>query len=246
MTSEQAMLAAAAICLGGCSVLESFGLLSDRIESPYQARRVWAVGALRNESGSLEADGFVLADHLVRQLENVPNVDVLPLNRTIAAMEALQFEAIASPKQALALMKALGTDGLLVGTITAYDPYDPPQLGLTVELYTSQRAEASDALDTRMLVRSATGDVGPDETLKSSQPVTVVSGFYRESDRDVRKQLQRYAKYRGPIKDTDAWHRYRISMDLYSEFVAHAMSHRIRAAEAARFARRRAQQSPAS
>jgi len=247
MISQQVMLIAVAILLEGCAVLDTIGQRSQPLSSPYGARRIWAVTALRNESGSLEADGLRMADHLAQQLENVPKVDVLPINRTIAAMQSLKLTQVDSLNQAVALMETLGADGLVVGTITAYDPYDVPTLGLAIELYTNRGPDVM-GLDTAKLRRASTSgpeQAGP-QVPASHQPVSVVSGFYRASDGRVRRTMQHYARDKGPIEDRDAWHRYRVSMDLYSQFVAYVISERLMAAETARLTRQRVQEQPAS
>ncbi len=208
---------------------------------------MFAVAPLRNESGSLHADGVRLADHLAHQLENVAKLDVLPVNRTIAAMEALGIDAITSVGDALTVMKTVGSDGLVIGTITAYEPYDPPTLGLAIELYTGPRQETVLAADPRVLSRSATPVYWPIKSRADpTQPVSSVRGVYDASERRVRRRMQQYARWRGQIKDTDAWHQYRISMDLYSQFITHVMTRRLMAAETARFKRLTEAPKPAS
>jgi hypothetical protein len=51
MTSKQVMLVAVAILLGGCALLDTVGLRSNQISSPYGTRRIWAVAALRRNAG---------------------------------------------------------------------------------------------------------------------------------------------------------------------------------------------------
>ena len=246
MTSKQVMLAAVVLAVGGCALPR--GLFKrQRPASPYESRKIFAVAPLRNESGSLHADGVRLADHLAHQLENVPKIDVLAVNRTIAAMEALGIDQITSLGEARTVMKTVGCDGLIIGSITAYEPYDPPTLGLALELYTEPRQKAVLAADPRVLAKSATPVYWPiTSPADAQQPVSSISGVYHASERRVRRRMQRYARWRGQIKDTDAWHQYRISMDLYSQFIAYVTSERLMAAEAARFRPSREVKEPAS
>ena len=85
---------------------------------------------LRNESGSIQADGGSIADHLTKHLENASNLDVIPVNRVLAAMARLEYGRVTSPTEARHLLHSLSVDGLVVGSITAYDPYDPPKVRL--------------------------------------------------------------------------------------------------------------------
>jgi hypothetical protein len=243
MTSKQVMLILA-LMLAGCeSTREPRGV--DALISPYSEGRVWAVAPLRNESGSLAADGLIMADRLQRQLENASNIDVIPVNRVLRAMELLEMAAVESPADAARLMQTLGVDGLIIGTITAYDPYDPPKLGLAIELFDGGRSRALDAFDVRRLSRAATSDEahpyanGGTETSRvlanEGGVASGVSAFFDAASSEVRRQLQVYGGNRGgPDWHPDGWHRYRISMDLYSEFVTYVMSWRLLRAEARR------------
>lgn len=226
MTSEQAMWCTAAclavtLCLPGCRGQEGPEI------SPYPTRRVWAVAPLRNESGSSRANGLVIADHLARRLERIRNIDVLPVNRTLAAMQALEYPELTSPQEALKLLSTLGVDALVVGTITAYDPYDPPKLGITVELFVDERLDLPDVLDVRRLTRAATSDTVRLAPTRLRQPVTTVSAVYDASDPDVDASLREYAGKRGRDPGHDPWYLYRISMDLYTDFVSDSVSRRL-------------------
>jgi len=235
MTSKQVLLLTATVCLmGGCSLLEGGG--ADPLHSPYLTHRVWAVAPLRNESGSLQANGWSMADHLVKHLENASNLDVLPVNRVLAAMEALQMAEVSSPAQARQLLKSLGVDGLVVGTITAYDPYDPPKLGIAIELYVDEQIDQYDTINVRALSRAATRPSELPASPDRIKPVNHVSAVLDASDPIVRKRLRRYASNRGQIKDAKSWRLYRISMDLYSEFTGYVMSWRLLKAETQRIA----------
>ena len=253
MTSEQVLLMLMAlvlcVCTGGCQ--SEHHDKDDHLSTGiYPRRQLWAVVPLRNESGSLNADGTRIADHLVNQLENEPGIDTLPVNRVLAAMEAMNLAGVNSPAEALALRRTLGVDALIVGTITAFDPYDPPQLGLTVELYVDQRLPwFNDPETIRRLSRAAVdGQTRPvDDSAGADQPISVVSGFFDAADPGTRKRLQMYASRRGvEPNDRNVWRLYRISMDLYTEFVTHTVSSRLMDAEAARLAPPPAAEQPAS
>ncbi len=244
MTSEQVpFLVATVLLTSGCALFGRGG--ADPLHSPYPTRRVWAVVPLRNESGSTHADGLVMADHLARQLENATNLDVLPVNRVLAAMEALELAEVSSPAEATQVLRSLRVDGLVVGTMTAYDPYDPPKLGLAIELYVDEHVEHFDSINVRRLSRAATA-VGPlPYPAARQQPTSTVSAMFDAASPEIRRKLKRYATRRGQTETQDAWHRYRLSMDLYSEFVSYVMSWRLLGVETQRIAPA-AQQPPPS
>ncbi len=228
LVSLALLLGAWVMLLVGCTTQKP----AEVLQSPYPTRHVWAVAPLSNQSGSLAADGLALADHLHRQLENATNLDVLPVNRVIAAMESLELRQVTTQAQALKLLQTLAVDGLVVGTISAYDPYDPPKVGLTLELYTSEKVDQYDAMKLRALSRQPVDDAVSDFTVnKPAQPVSMVGAVLDASDPRTRGALEKYAVQRGPQNQRDAWRMYRISIDHYSEFVAYVMSYRLLEAE---------------
>jgi len=237
MTSKQVMLALIALLIGGCALIPK-DQGTDPLIGPYSQRRVWAVVPLRNESGSLYADGAALADHLARHLEGASNIDVVPVNRTLAAMGALQMRTgPTSRAQVMQLLQDLDVDGMVVGTISAYEPYDPPKLGLSLELYVHPRVfRQLEEFHVRQLSRSATDEMSvPKGAGRIGQPVASVSAFLDAGDPVVRHKLERYAYDRGSSnEDVEAPVLYRISMDLYREFVAYVMSWRLLEAESQR------------
>ena len=235
MTSKQVMLALVVMCVsatGGCA----WNGKPTMLDSPYASRQVWAVAPLRNESGSLHADGAKIADHLAEQLEQVKGIDVLPVNRVLAAMQSLHMQDVATKADAMKLRRTLGADGLVIGTITSYNPYDPPKLGLAVELYDANQGLAMTQVDPRKLTEASTeGQVVGTRPKGSTQPVNQISGFYDAADPSVREELKDYAKQRGATgKSEDDWRLYRLDMDLYTEFVSHEMASRLIAAECRR------------
>jgi hypothetical protein len=245
MTSEKVMLNAwaRAWAVPGLAVavlLTSVGCASrpDQLDrGPYPQRQVWAVAPLRNESGSLEPDGARLADQLARQLEVIPGVDTLPVNRVLAAMQAMQLPAVTSPSEAQRLRETLGADALVVGSVSDFDPYNPPQLGLAVELYGDDRRPWFQTLDTRQLSSAAVDEMTRPDVAQAPRPVTAVSGFFDGTDPAVREGIQRYAKQRGGHDDRHAyWRQFYLSMDLFTQYVSHQVASRLLQAERQRLA----------
>lgn len=195
------------------------------LPSPYPTRQVWAVAPLRNESGTLQADSLRFADKLAEQIEQVQGVSVLPVNRTLAAMEQLQIREITSPAQVVALQRLLAADALVIGSISGYDSYDPPKVGLIVELHRVIRTPAIG--DLQQVRRFAVSASAKGNTLDangiSPRPISVVSHFYDAADPHTRDELQRFADRRGgEDNDPATWRLYRIDMDRYETFTCYA------------------------
>lgn len=204
------------------------------LESPYNTPRevVWAVAPLRNESGVGQVDELALTDTLVNELQEVRGLSVHPVNRTLAAMRALKMGTVASPRDADALAKALGADGVVVGTIHAYDPYDPPVLGLSLAVYGSSAAMgappgAVTSVDPASL-RSAAREAGAPMTRDApTQPLSTLSQLFDASLGETREAIRRYAAGRFDPEGPLGWQRYVASMGLYAKFACFEATRRL-------------------
>lgn len=244
MTSKQIVLIllSAVLCgtpglLAGCQKPQRL----DAVIAPYPQRQVFAVAPLRNESGSAFADGARLADKITQRLALTRGIDVLPVNRAYAAMDALGIDRIASKADAIRLQQTLGVDGLVVGTVTAYEPYTPPKLGLNLELYLDARlAWSGSEIDTRKLSAAATEDRSqlPGGDVHRTQPVTAIGGFYDAADPNVVDLLTAYLAERKPDDSLEhALRRHTLSTDLYSDFVSTTLTAQLMEAERLRLRR---------
>ena len=259
LTSEQVFFYLVLLILGGCTASP----IMQREQGPnadslYADRVIWAVVPLRNESGSATANGSMMADSLANTLQTVENMDVLPVNRVIAAMQTLELPQLRSPVDVMHLARTLGVDGIVVGTITAYDPYDSPKVGLQLELYATSQRLQSQAVDIRELMSAPTGNTAPAPGSPGSipgdiAPVSTASAMLDASNPATRNRLRAYASGRGGHKPSDQpwwkriavstgitekddtdWHLYRINMNLFTEYASAELAERLLQAESYR------------
>ena len=196
--------------------------------SPYPGPKLWAVVPFRNESGVQFVDTSRLADKLTNHLQQTEGIDVVPVNRVIEAMTALEMGDVRSVGDALRLMQSLDVDGLLVGTATAWDPYEPPEIGLIVQLYSQDRGMID--MDPYVLQWSPTAD-GDISIRTFRQPIAQATAHLDAANGEVLRRLKAYAQGRTPPEGAAGWRRYLLSMDLYSEFAAHEAMRRLFKAE---------------
>ncbi|MAO22157.1 MAG: hypothetical protein CMJ35_12735 [Phycisphaerae bacterium] len=238
MTSAQTMLTtltlALVVCLaplmGGCSMTKSRDELSPPgvIVSPYDTGSgdvLWAVIPPLNESGTSIADPSAIGDSIVAAAQGVRGVRCLPINRSLDALQTLGlFNGIESSSDAHKLAEYMGCDAVLVGSITAYDPYDPPVLGLALALYARPGAMAQTSqaqLDSRALTM-AFSDFGTFDGLTfAGEPVSVVSEHLDARNHEVQYAVRSYAQGRSDRSSALQWRIYLASMDLYTQFAAH-------------------------
>lgn len=216
--------------------------------SPYSTAGgdlLFAVVPLRNESGVGSVDAMRIGDALVGAVAQVNGIRCLPLNRTIEAMRAEELRSVETPEEARLLADRLGVDGLLLGSVTAFDPYNPPTLGLSLALLGRTQAMATPAsgVDTRSLRYQPTEwNYFPDSRFAEG-PASAVSEHLDARRHDIQMAIKSYATGRDDDRYPLGWERYMLSMDLYTEFATAFTVARLLDAEAARLARSERQMS---
>ncbi len=196
---------------------------------------VWAVAPLRNESGVSIVDELALTDTLIAEMSDAQGIVVLPVNRTIAAMRALNLPSVDTPTQAHELARALGADAIVVGIITAWNPYEPPVLGISLALFEGAGARVSPRglhpQDDPLLLRSLTSDGSMNGSGASDQPLAVFSAVFDASNGNTREAIRAYAEGRHDPRSALGWRRYIASMSLYAKFACFEASKRLIASE---------------
>jgi len=225
-TLVAALLAAAMTPGFGCSSKQGRLTAPQVHTAPYDTSRgdvLWAVAPLRNESGTTLVDEMAISDEIVAAAAQIKGVRCLPLNRTILAMRALEMESVDTPEDLKTLAMEMGVDGILVGSVTAYDPYNPPTLGLSLALYARAghlETKGSESLDTRQLVYQPTDYQYFASSNFDDAPASVVSEVLDARGHDVQMRIQSFATGRTEEVSALGWKRYMASMVLYTKFAA--------------------------
>lgn len=210
------------------------------LTSPYgvSAEPLWAVAPLRNESGTSAADAMLASDALVARIAEIRGITCLPMNRTLAAMRALRMSSIQSAEDAQALADALGVDAIVAGSLTAWDPYTPPKVGMAIGLYPGRRSamvRASRFADAKSMQLAA--NEGSGVVQSGAQPLSVVAEHLDATNHAVLFNVRRYAEGRHDFDTAFGWRRYTASMDLYVEFGAYWTIYRLLQEERVRVGR---------
>lgn len=217
--------------------------------SPYDTSRgeaLWAVAPLRNESGTTILELDAVSDALVRSCQQIEGVRCLPLNRTLAEMRALGLSSVNTPEQAGALASRLGVNGLIVGTVTDYNPYDPPTLGLSLALESSAPLSDSSGLNLDGLRGGVTSTESGSTARYAEAPTASVAVVFDGRNHATQMEVRRYATGRHDAGTARGWRTYLSSMPLFTEFAAHAAVGRLLDEERLRLARQRAPQQVSS
>ncbi|MCC6676932.1 MAG: hypothetical protein IT436_07300 [Phycisphaerales bacterium] len=213
-----------ALAIPGCAQGPAKMVPPQTLVAPYDASRgevLWAVVPLRNESGTSQADPLAISDQVVAAIEEARGIRALPLNRTMEAMRALKMGGVGSPADARKLAQALGVDGLVLGSVTAYEPYEPT-IGLSLALFArpgAMQTVTKDPLDVRKLA-AMPAEAPRDPGAFQEAPVSVFTAHLDGKNHQVLLDVKAYAEGRHDPGSALNWKRYTASMELYTQFAA--------------------------
>jgi hypothetical protein len=149
----------------------------------------------------------------------VRGLTVIPVNRVVEVYTAMKIERIQSEEQAVAVCDALGCDALVVPTVTAYDPYNPPKFGAAVQVFLRNPVSQTTGVDAHELTRQAS-DTSAGGLPRRSNFVQVAD-MYDAQNGTVRDKLTAYAAGRFDPKGSLQAKEYMASMDRFVGFAYH-------------------------
>jgi hypothetical protein len=195
----------------------------DVLSSPYPGVQLWAVAPFANESGVSSVDAYRVADLFTQQVQQVDGINTVPVNRVVLAMRHAGLEAVGSSADALQLIQLLDVDALVVGTVTAWEPYPPPTMGMAVLLFAGG-GERPSGLDPHELVRSTGGDVAPGE-LGPPGAIAQAAGVFDGRNNETLAWLDAFATGRTEPDEPFGADVYLMDMELYTQFVSYRLIH---------------------
>jgi hypothetical protein len=199
-------------------------------------RQTWAVAPAVNLSGIAAVDPLLQADLVYQQLQQVRNVTVIPVNRVAEVYAALRIEKISSREQAELICDLLGCDALVVPTVTAYDPYNPPKFGGALQLFRKSADYVRPAsVDPRELARMAApkesdslpgaggAQADPERADNFVRGFDQSAGMFDAANGSVREAVEYYASGRNDPRGPLGLKEYFVSMDRYCGFAYYTL-----------------------
>ena len=215
----------AGICLAtsvwstGCSMIK--GPAACRIANPHLGSMTVAVAPALNLSGSTDFDPSRLADLMASELSYADGIAVVPVSRVLAVLAAQGAGGIESPEHALELVDLLGVDAILVFSVTEYDPYDPPSVGLAAQLF-GRLPTPRGSLDPHAMERHATLAASP-VTFRPDWLLGEAEQVFDASHDAVARDIRRFASQRTADDSPYGWRKYVVSQQHYMRYCCHAM-----------------------
>ncbi len=180
-----------------------------------------AVAPALNQSGSSDFDPDRFADLMASELSFVDGVSVIPVSRVLGVMSTLGLKRVESPADALRLVDLLGADAILVFAVTEYDPYIPPSIGITAQLFGTRPGPAGGRLDPVALSRSprlaaSAAPLGPQSPLLAQR-----QRVFDASHSSVAADIRRFARLRKGDDSPYGWRKYAVSQQHFIRYCCH-------------------------
>jgi hypothetical protein len=126
-----ALMAALALLVGfhsGCAVVPV------SVGNPIPGMTTVAVAPFFNLSAEPSVDGRRFALAYFSELQKTANYQVIPVGTVEVAIRENDLD-MSSPADAVKLAAILDADAVVVGAVTHYNPYYPPQMGVHIQWY---------------------------------------------------------------------------------------------------------------
>ena len=202
---------------GGCGQSRSSPV---RIANSVLGPLTIAVAPALNFSGSSDFDRSAVADIMASELGSVVGVEVVPVSRVLAVLNEQGRDEIASPAHAQEVVDRLGTDAILVFAVTAYEPYDPPIVGITAQIYGARRRGANGGVDPVRLSREASAPAV--ETVSASfGPLAQAEEVFDASHGITEDRVKEFAERRDATGSPFAWRLYMKSQRHFVRYCCH-------------------------
>ncbi|MBU0638890.1 MAG: hypothetical protein KKB50_08500 [Planctomycetes bacterium] len=215
------LLAAAAMTmLSGCKAAER------RPEShqPVARPQVVVVAPVINLSGTEEFDALQVTDLVASELLSFPEISVIPVNLTLAALARMGKSHVETPADAMDLAREFGADATVVTAITEYDPYDPPVVGMVMQWYGLERAAPLRGFDPVSASREASAKSPAGLSAEAVlAPQLQVQRVFNAAHDAVLEDVRNFAAQRRGHAGPYAWRRYVKSQELYVRYCCWAL-----------------------
>lgn len=180
-----------AMCLMavGCSLIPE-ARTRDSLHNPFPQLKRIAVLPFFNQSDSPHVDGEAVARAYYAALQGIPGFEVLPVGVTAIQWRgfASQFGEPRTGAEFQRLAQMMDVEAIVVGSVTDFDSYYPPRMGLTVHWYAANEGfhaippgyglpwgtEAQDKIPAR-ITREAEFELARSQ-LKTQAPQTEAAG----------------------------------------------------------------------
>jgi len=192
-----------------------------RIDNKRFGPLVIAVAPAINQSGSADFDRNRFADLMASELSYAEGVSTVPVSRVLAVLAARGEDGVASQEQALEVLRLLDADAILVFSVAEYDPYDPPSIGITGQLYGTTVGPRDGAADPVALSRRASLAGAPNGVTRRGLLAQTQNVFDASHARTV-DDIKAFAAVRLGGQSPYGWRKFVVSQQNFIRFCCYS------------------------
>ena len=181
------------------------------VPNPTLGRVTIAVAPALNLSGSTDFDPNRFADLMAGELTYAEHISVIPVSRVLGVLAGQGVDRVESPAHASEIATRLGADAILVFAVTEYDPYDPPRVGISAQLFAA--APTAD---------HGTPATGVGSSGMSPRALAETQRRFDATHADVDDEIRSFARKRGADGSAYGWRKYVVSQQHFIQFCCSA------------------------
>lgn len=189
-----------------------------------------AVAPALNLSGSLDFDRNRFADLMAMELSYADGITVIPVSRVLGVLSAQGREAVESPEHAGRLAQTLGANAILVFAVTRYDPYDPPSIGITAQLYGARAVESGGPIAPSEVAAPNASSAG-DQRSDSTPLLAQTSAVHDAAHAAVAQDIAEFARQRSADNSPFGWRKYVVSQQGFIQYCCYVTIHSLLSGE---------------
>jgi hypothetical protein len=170
------------------------------------------------DRGGFDEDRF--AEAMGIELALVQGIRVVPVGRVRSALLSGGHHRVESPSHAVEVAEKVGADAVLVFSISVYDPFDPPKIVISAELYKGPGHDRRKGVDTPADAASdqALSDKGDD----ADSPLAQTQRIFDTTDVTVLADVKEFAKSRSVPGSALGWRRFLVNQQDFIKYCCNA------------------------
>lgn len=210
-----------ACVLGGLLMLTAGSACTEKrvkqeVVAPYVYPMTVAVGPALNFSNASAVDPVKMADLMASELSQWGGVNVIGVNRVMAVLAREGRQNVESPAHAIKLCEQLGADAILIFAVEEYDPYMPPVVRFSAQIYGPHARELG--FDPIAASRQARPFADVPELPEEQRPWSQMQRTYNSAHETVQRDVESYARGRDAENSPMGWRKYLASQELYVRY----------------------------
>ena len=209
----------------GCVALEGGG---EKLYNSLTGVHTIVVAPVMNLSTTAAVDTIEVTNALASELGQVEGINVVPLGRVYQYLSQVSTTGVAgtvgNAEEARGLAQVFKAQATIVAAVTEYDPYDPPRMGLAVQMYTTGAvppATGSAGFDPVSSSREAVPFPVTDDA--ANRPRDMIHRVYSGRDLDTKALAQLYARQRMADGSPYGWRRFLIDQRAFQRLCCYGV-----------------------